>query len=746
MKGNNKKLLLLLLFDILFINKVLSKVDKNSIESPDQTCDKNDKINNNKNNNINNNNNNNGKYENSNDNLNDLKYSDYFLKQPVITKENINTSNYNSSEYFDLSVNKNILKYVKENGVIPYPHQRFKEKQQGNFLHFMHLAYAKNLPVYFTIDQMIYPYIEITKQLNFDINEFAFFPIYKSFLDDIIEYGIKTNFNKGIVLFFSLGLKFLNYDEINEIINKKIDNMDSFIFNEKLCTNIINEILSRDENDTNYIYNFTLLGSKRSFNKLNFVNVKKFIKKGNIISQKITNSLRFFQEFIFDASKELYNIYLIGKLIDESGQGKIYLKIKKFTQYLFNEEEENMNPLELYQYINNNYKNITKDEKQINELYEKIKEKIRKPKYFNFLEKIDFYNKEHEKLYYEEKNKEINLFSYSTNIENWVNDKMINYEKGRLFPSIVELIDIAYDGKIGRNTILKRFNAKEINDNLLIYRDGIDMMKELNESKTLIEQSLKKEKNKWINSYENSFNYLLNIIGHTSKENDRNSLIKSFNTILGSYIHFKKDIILIQQFSNISYAKDGNIPDIIFENNTKFYKEIKKVTEKYKENIIELVECLSNKDIKGRIIEIVDFKLNRLFKAYDNILNILNNKNKDNKNIIDEMFYYDRRSGQYQGWYVDLYKDNNFAVEYNLDIYAYNYYIANPIRQIQFQGAIIYEAMNYPEIGLISIDDKENKEKKLYLFSSYAGNEYPHDYLEKIDFKGLQELIVSRKY
>ena len=457
-------------------------------------------------------------------------------------------------------------------------------------------------------------------------------------------------------------------------------------------------------------------------------------------------SLRFFQEFIFDGSKELYNIYLIGKLIDESGQGKIYLKIKKFTQYLFNEEEENMNPLELYQYINNNYKNITKDEKQINELYEIIKEKIRKPKYFNFLEKIDFYNKEHEKLYYEEKNKEINLFSYSTNIENWVNDKMINYEKGRLFPSIVELIDIAYDGKIGRNTILKRFNAKEINDNLLIYRDGIDMMKELNESKTLIEQSLKKEKNKWINSYENSFNYLLNIIGHTSKENDRNSLIKSFNTILGIYIHFKKDIILIQQFSNISYAKDGNIPDIIFENNTKFYKEIKKVTEKYKENIIELVECLSNKDIKGRIIEIVDFKLNRLFKAYDNILNILNNKNKDNKNIIDEMFYYDRRSGQYQGWYVDLYKDNNFAVVYNLDIYAYNYYIANPIRQIQFQGAIIYEAMNYPEIGLISIDDKENKEKKLYLFSSYAGNEYPHDYLEKIDFKGLQELIVSRKY
>ena len=731
MKENNNKLIFLLIVNILYINIIFAEGDKKCIEGPDQTCES-----------INNNN----KYdkiENNKDNLNNFKFSDLFLKHPIITKENINTSNYNSSEYFDLSVNKNILRYVKENGVIPYPHQRFKEKQQGNFLHFMHLAYEKNLPIYFTIDQIIYPYIEITKQLNFDINEFAFYPIYKSFLNDIRDYGIKTNFNKGIVLFFSLGLKFLDLDEINQNLKKTIDNMDFYILNERLSDNIINEIFSRDENDTNFIYNITLLGSKRSLNKLNFVKIKKNFKKGNIISQKITNSLRFFQDFIFDASKELYNIYLIGKLIEESGQEKIYLKIKEYIQYLFNEDEDNMNPLEIYHYINNNYKNKINDEKQINELYEKIKEKIKKPKYFEFLKYINFINKENEKFYYEEKNKEINLFSYSTNIESWVNDKMVNYKKGRLFPSIIELIDIVYDGKIGRSTLLKRFNAKEINKDLLLYRDGIDMMKEVNETKKTIEQSLKKEKNKWINSYENSFNYLLNIIGHSSK--DRNSLIKSFNTILGSYIHFKKDILLIQQYSNISYAKDGNIPEVIFENNTKFYNEIKEVTKKYKEQIINIVDCLSHKDVKGRIIEIVDYKLNLLFKAYDNILNILNNKNKDHKNIINEMFYYDRRSGQYQGWYVDLYKNNNNVVIYNLDIYAYNYFIANPIEEIKFQGAIVYEAMNYPEIGLIAIDDEENKEKKLYLFSSYTGNEYPHAYSGKVDFKGLQELIVSRQ-
>ena len=89
-------------------------------------------------------------------------------------------------------------------------------------------------------------------------------------------------------------------------------------------------------------------------------------------------------------------------------------------------------------------------------------------------------------MYYEEKNKDINLFSYSSNIEDWVNNKMVNFEKRRLFPSIVEFFDIVYDAKLGRKTILNRFNTKEVKNKFFLYRDGTDMMKELNESRKLI--------------------------------------------------------------------------------------------------------------------------------------------------------------------------------------------------------------------------------------------------------------------
>ena len=738
MKSASKnKVLIFLIIYIVSIHHVLSQKEQTCVEGEGQTCEMKEKPNN---------------------NFKDLIFSDYFLKQPRITKENINTSNYNSTQYFDLSINENILKYISQNGVIPYPHQRFREKQQGNFLHFMHLAYEKNLPVYFTIDQIIYPYIEITKQINFDIIEYVFYPVYQAFINKIIDYGIKTNYSKGVVLYFSLSQKFLEDEDIYKKISKKnrnISNMDSAeLTNSKLCDLIFNEIFERDDTDENdYIYNFTLLGHKRTLNKFNFLKIKKLPKRknegnmGNIISQRISNSLRFFQEFTFDGSKELFNIYLIGKIIVESGQENKYKKVKQFIKYFYNEEEDKMNPVEIYHFINDNYKNVTNDEKSMNKLYNEIKEKLKKEKIYKFLKYVNFLDEEQKRIYYEEKEKEVNLFSYSLSIEDWVNNKMINIEKGRLYPSIVEYIDIVYDGKIARNTLLSRFNAKEVSDRIYLYRDGINMTEDLDHAKEFVEQSLNEEKDNWINSYENSFNYLLYIIGHSANENDRNELIKSFNTILGSYIHFKKEILLIQQYTNITYAKEGFIPEIHFENNTLFYSEIKLVTQKYREQILDIINELEDNNLKKRMKGIANSKLKVLFEAYDNILKILNNADeKDRQNIINDAFYYDRKSRQYQGWYVELYKNDYGKTVYDLDIYATNFYISTPIRQINFGGVVVYETMTYPEYGLTAINDVDKNKKTIYLFSTYNGNEYPRHYSEKIDFKGLQESIISRKY
>ena len=46
--------------------------------------------------------------------------------------------------------------------------------------------------------------------------------------------------------------------------------------------------------------------------------------------------------------------------------------------------------------------------------------------------------------------------------------------------------------------------------------------------------------------------------------------IKTFNTLVGGYTHFKKDILLFEQHTNITYCEDGEIIDIYFEPQKKY--------------------------------------------------------------------------------------------------------------------------------------------------------------------------------
>ena len=109
------------------------------------------------------------------------------------------------------------------------------------------------------------------------------------------------------------------------------------------------------------------------------------------------------------------------------------------------------------------------------------------------------------------------------------------------------------------------------------------------------------------------------------------------------------------------------------------------------------------------------------------------------------MFYYDKKKKKYQGWYVDLYKNQTGDINYALGVYVHNFFMARPLATVDFKGIIIYTSMNYPEFGLISIEDDPNEPKKLYIFSSYTGNEYPHGWTNNINYDGLKRLILSRR-
>ena len=660
-------------------------------------------------------------------------YNDYFLN----TEKDID---------FDFKLNEKVIDYIKRNTMITYPKKLFRGSPQGNFLHFIHLIYNKKLPLYFSFDQILYPYIELTQEITQNILDKGIYDIFYNFLKKILDYINKNkNIDDDLLIYFSIGFKLLDPNYKNE--------------KDEIVSNIINNILNEDNLNINNYYNFTLFGYERNINKINFIKINPLFGS-NINSQRLFHCITFFQNFIFNIRNELYIIYKIGELINNTGQKNIFEEIKKYFKYIFNEEENIKNPLEIYEYINENFphRNKTKDDINFN-LYYKIKDDIIKNRTFDFMSKFEFGNERDEIEFNNQIRSKISLFSYSYNIKDWINYKLLDINKRRLYPSFYEYITLVHNGNKMKKIIFNRYNyTKNKNKtkeyNMLKFRDGINMEKEFNEIKDSLNHSMINDRDIWENSYENSFNYLLNIIGHSNNNNENinNSWIESkiYNTLIGSYIHFKKDILIFEQGTIIQEGDNGALIDVFFEDNTEFYQELNKITLIFKNYSMNIINQIQNQTLKSELEKITLIKLNRLFTSYENILNIIKykndiNKEKERKNLINKFFYYNKEKKAYEGWYVDLYKiKNDTEINYYLNIYAYNYHVSQPIKELKFNGAIVFGAMNYPEFGVIGIKDKINKTMKLYITSFYSGNEYPHALTDEIDFKSLKRLIVNR--
>ena len=666
-----------------------------------------------------------------------ILYDDHFLKEET-------------SREFQFKLNEKIIEYIKKNKMITYPKRLFRGSYQGNFLHFIYLVYNKRLPLYFTLDQILYPYIELTQDIIENIIEKGMYNIFYDFLKNILDY-INTNpdLDEDFLIYFSVGFKLLepNYK------NKK----DEVVYN--IISNIINNNKESNNINNNY-YNFDLFGYEREINKINFIKVNPLFGS-NIQSKRLFHCITFFQNFIFNIRNEIYIVYKIGEIIVKSGQKELFEKIKIYFKYIFNEEENLMNPLEIYEYINKNYKhkNKTKDEINFN-LYYKMKDNIIKNRTFDFMSEFKFDNEREEIEFNNQIKSKISLFSYSYNIKDLINFKLLNINKGRLFPSFYEYISLVHNGEKINKLIMNRYNytinkTKSSESKMLKFRDGINMEKEFNEIKETLNQSMNNEKEKWENSYENSFNYLLNKIGHSQdKFNEKNIWIESriFNSLIGSYIHFKKDIFLFNYTGIIEGDEEGKLIDVYFEDNIEFYEELKNISLIFKKNSLNIIEQIQEQAIKNELKLYIEQKLNKLFLAYENIMKSIRYQidfNKDNENerrkIIENLFYYNKEKKIYEGWYVDLYKiKNDTQPDINLKMYAYNYHVSKPIKEFNFNGSIVFGAMNFPEYGVIGIKDKINKTMKLYILSFYSGNEYPHSLTNEIDFNSLKKLILKR--
>ena len=229
---------------------------------------------------------------------------DLFLNLPVLTKE---SPELNSSEYLDFRLNKKVIDYLKKDKIVPYPRYRFIGRQTGNFLHFMYQAYSKNLPVFFTIDQIIYPFISNTKYLIQYFLEESYALKLELVLTKMVRYAREEEFDNEILKYLRIGLMLLNTH------NPEIKDEENI---KKIRDEILN--LNNETNNSLY-YNVTLMGKIREINKKSIQEIEPIFKKNDILRQ-IGRCLRYFKNIVFNLEEELDTVYKIGQLIKEAKQ------------------------------------------------------------------------------------------------------------------------------------------------------------------------------------------------------------------------------------------------------------------------------------------------------------------------------------------------------------------------------------------------------------------------------------------
>jgi hypothetical protein len=286
--------------------------------------------------------------------------------------------------------------------------------------------------------------------------------------------------------------------------------------------------------------------------------------------------------------------------------------------------------------------------------------------------------------------------------------------------------------EIDNNCLNKSFLTNKRNINHKKFREKYDGLNKGNRIN-------KNEFYEIIENYKEEINYL--------SEKKNNEIKKSFLITDLSIIQNK----LINNIKTKIYSPLKNIK--LIEKDSSIFNKIEdkeKIKNINKKTILRKNrETLLENSIYHELFELVKINMkncNLLNLCNDIIMKTYNHEEKNN--LLNLSFFYNFTSKNYDGWYVDLYKkgvnkDSNKEM-YKLEIFATNYYTSLPIKNIKYNGVIVYCSMHYPEFGLIQQRDNISDVNKILLYSLYAGNEYPHEYTNMINFDGLRRLIINR--
>lgn len=354
----------------------------------------------------------------------DLQYQELF-QRPGERRKYITSFTFKSNytEFYDFNIDDEELDSIKKARITLYPPKRFQLNFQGNFLHFYKVAYEKGLPVYFTVDAMLYAVNENVNKLNQIFYEEILFYYLDSFYQNIITYANELmDSAEGEPHRYMISHAQMYFAVAAELLGDGIKEKGSYPSAiDSQIKNFLGKIRKYE------VAEFYMFYNKKQIN-CSFLLPSGFFNRSKKL-QNIHHSIKWFisTKFIIE-KKEINPIWYIGKLIVDSGNLDLYNKIYEALSFIMGQDSLTPSMVEIYNMgLDLGFTDVFDlSDEQAETL---IKKALEKKKDINlpFLNDNFFFSKEILNAFRIERELTTSLFTYQFDVEDWVKNKLIIY-------------------------------------------------------------------------------------------------------------------------------------------------------------------------------------------------------------------------------------------------------------------------------------------------------------------------------
>ncbi len=660
-----------------------------------------------------------------------------------------NESNY--TDYYDFTLENEEVKAINIDRMNLYPSKKFLNTNQGNFLHFLKVAYEKQLPVYFTTEIFMEG---MTKTFN---------RMKKIFFEDILIHYIKR-FAENMVNFISNNKDKPKYKSIRFSLDS-VQVYYSLI--SYLITNKIEEFTPRIDIEAEF-NRWKKIVESYSVSEIFFMGKKKKVNYQYLspvgywkTSQRLNNiwqATGFLTVHRFHIVEDIKGIWTMGRLVDDAGLGDHFNRLSEMLTYLKGQNAILLNVVEIARLgVKEGFSDylLTSEEfSKLSELASANRHKLS----LAVLDQMLLWSKEQVELMKEIREKHTHFLSADLSVIDWIINKVTDYrEKSpRTIVSYYEINEIITGNKYARPVINSRMKGvkRTAYERVMKLRDFKNYTDHLDASETVLERSMEVEIDGWRDNIQNHFHLLTRNANaqYISKDPLYKSNIfkqKNFNFGPAFLTELNMDHKVMSRYMAYK-TTEGKIPELWLEPNIKFYDEVNVLLSRFEYNLNNFLNYAEEalkvnfryvRTRYGRALEDLKYANNLLRRGIE--LQESKRMNDELKSELSQVLYVEEISDTWDGWLARLYDTDSQMSLFTFDSYASFIQQADANEKEGFLGANLFTYNKFNEIGICIVKDYQNDQDKLMLFSIPNFSE-AYLKVDDLSFNTIKEIITQR--